>query len=219
MKKNSNSVFFPVLINLCKFPCLVVGGGEVANRKVLSLQEFNADITIISPRLCKPLVDLAKANKIKIIRKLYSKKYIKDFKIVFCATNNTKLNKIVHDDCAEQGILINVADAPSLCDFILPANVKRGDLTISISSQGKAPFYAKGIKEKLSQFISPDYAETTELAGDFRKLIMANLKFNSSKIKKEAFDKFLTTDWGKILANEDKNYSREYLFKIMEEIR
>ena len=85
MKKSVNASFYPILVNLERFPCLIIGGGKVAYRKALSLQEFDANITIISPRICKPLLELSKKNKIQIIKKTYSKEFLKDFKIIFSA--------------------------------------------------------------------------------------------------------------------------------------
>jgi precorrin-2 dehydrogenase len=199
MKKSRGLVFFPVLINLQKFPCLVVGGGKIAYRKVLSLLDFNADITVISPQVSKLLKDLSSSGKIKLIKKSYSKEYIKRFKIVFCATNNSQLNKTVYKDCVNSGILINVADNPSLCDFIIPANIKRGDLTVSVSSQGKAPFFTKEMKEKLNALISPIYTDIVHLAGEFRKKLLLNEKSLSTKDKTKMFKKFTSINWEKVL--------------------
>ena len=219
MKKSSDSIFFPILLNLQKFPCLIVGGGEVALRKVQSLLLFNAKITVLSPRICKPLKELNKNNKIKIISKSYSKKYLKDYKIVFCATNNRQINKQVHKDCKKENILLNVADIPKLCDFILPANVKRGALTISISSQGKAPFMVKELKKKSEQIFSPAYNNIMELAGDFRKKLMTDERFKSSKSKTKAFNKFLTVDWESLLEQDGKKKANKYMRKILKGLK
>lgn len=223
MKKNRRLVFFPILINLKKFPCMVVGGGKVAYRKILALLEFNTKITIVSPRLCRPLIELAAKNKIKIIKKSYSKEYLKNIKIVFCTTDNEKINKAVYNDCTANGILINVADKPSLCDFILPANLKRGDLTISVSSQGKAPFYAKEIKNKLDDLIPPVYADIIRLAGQFRSHLLTNLnntgdaglKKRSAKVKAKMFNRFSKTNWEEVIAGNDGRPSSYYIQKIL----
>lgn len=215
MKKSENSIFFPILLNLQKFPCLVVGGGEVALRKVQSLLLFNAKITVFSPIICKSLKELHKNNKIKIILESYSKDYLNKYKIVFCATNNRQINEQVHKDCKKEGILLNVADNPSLCDFILPANVKRGALTISISSQGKAPFMVSELKKKSELVFSPAYNDIMELAGDFRKKLLVSEKFKSPKSRTEAFNKFLKTDWESILENENKKSAYKYIQRIL----
>ena len=217
MKKNRNPVFFPILINLENFPCLVVGGGEVAYRKVLSLNNFNSKITVISPKVCKPLIELSEKGIIKIIKKPYSREYLKDYKIIFSATDNPQISKAVHKDCASKGILLNVADVPALCDFILPANILRGDLTISISSQGKAPFFTKLMKTKLEKLIPPIYKDIIELAGDFRKRILTKVKSKPESIKSNIFRKFTEVNWEKTFHKDGKKGSQKQFQKILTE--
>lgn len=218
MKKNEKSGFYPILISLDKLPCLVVGGGDVAERKVLSLMQFKGDVTVISPRVSKLINDLSDKGKIKLIKQRYSKDIIKSFKIVFCATNNTKINKKVHDDCKREGILINVADNPPLCDFILPANIKRGDLTVSISSQGSAPFYTKEVKKKLNGIISPVYEDIINLAGEFRRRLLKDIRVTSTKDKTKMFRKFTSTNWEKVLTENGKTSPHHYIKKILNEL-
>ena len=218
MNENKNAVYFPLLLNLKNYPCLVVGGGKVAFRKVISLRDFQAKVTVISPKFCEPLLELNKKRKVKIIQKVYSKEYLKNFKIVFCATDNPKINTLVRKDCTEKNILLNVADIPELCDFILPAIVKRGDLTISVSSQGIAPFYVKEIKNKLDHIFPSYYEKVIKLAGEFRKLLLSNKKYKSHKVKEKAFMNFLMLDWEKVLANEGKKKANEYMHRIIKDL-
>ena len=218
MKKSKISNFYPILINLQRFPCLIIGGGEVALRKVQTLLLFNAKMTVLSPKICKPLKELIKTNKLKIIIKPYSKEYIKDYKIIFSATNNRKINEQVHSDCSEENKLLNVVDVPDLCDFILPAVVKRGDLTISVSSQGRAPFYAKEIKNKIDHIFPSYYEDIIDLAGNFRSTLLSNKKYNSPEIKEKAFMKFFMIDWRMVLNNEGKKKANEYMRKIFKEL-
>jgi precorrin-2 dehydrogenase/sirohydrochlorin ferrochelatase len=218
MKKSKISTFYPILINLQRFPCLVVGGGQVAFRKIQSLLSYNVKITVLSPKICKPLKTLIKKNKIKIIPKAYSKEYIKNFRIIFCATDNQKISEQVHIDCKIGNKLLNVADVPDLCDFILPAVVRRGDLTISVSSQGRAPFFAKEIKNKIDHIFPSYYEDIIDLAGKFRSTIMKSKKLNSPKIKEKAFMKFFMIDWKKVLKNEGKKKAKEYMRNIIKEL-
>ena len=218
MKKSKISTFYPILINLQRFPCLVVGGGQVAFRKIQSLLSYNVKITVLSPKICKPLKTLIKKNKIKIIPKAYSKEYIKNFRIIFCATDNQKISEQVHSDCKIGNKLLNVADVPDLCDFILPAVVRRGDLTISVSSQGRAPFFAKEIKNKIDHIFPSYYEDIIDLAGKFRSTIMKSKKLNSPKIKEKAYMKFFMIDWKKVLKNEGKKKAKEYMRNIIKEL-
>lgn len=218
MKRNENSIFFPILVSLRKYPCLVIGGGNVALRKTESLLLYNAKVTVVAPKICKPLKDLSKKNKVKLIQKIYSKDLLKNFEIIFCATDNKQINLTVARDCKEENKLLNVADVPELCDFILPAVVKRGDLTISVSSQGRAPFFAKEIKNKIDHIFPSYYEDILDLAGNFRSIIMKNKKLNSSKIKEKAFTKFFMIDWKKVLKNEGKKKASEHMNNILKNL-
>jgi len=218
MEKSKISIFYPILINLQRFPCLVIGGGQIALRKVQSLLLYKAKITILSPKICMPLKKLIKSNKIKIIPKPYSKECIINYKVIFCATDNQKISKQVFNDCKQENILLNVADVPEFCDFILPAVVKRGDLTVSVSSQGRAPFFAKEIKNKIDNIFPTYYEDIIDLAGNFRSIIMSNKKYTSPKIKEKAFTKFFMIDWKKVLKNEGKKKANSYLLNILNDL-
>ena len=225
MKHNTDQSFYPILLNLNKFPCLVVGGGKVAYRKVLSLLSFNAEVTVLAPKICKSLIEFANQKKVKLIKKAYTKDFLKNYKIVFSATDNPKINQIVRDDCTKENILLNVVDNPALCDFILPANIRRGDLTISVSSQGKAPFYTKEMKRKLEQFISPIHADIITIAGEFRKQLLNYLERNKKQISKSEaailkanlFKRFTVQDWEKILMGNGHKSSKQYGQKLFRE--
>jgi len=218
MNENKNAVYFPLLLNIKNHHCLVVGGGNVAFRKVTSLREFQARVTVLAPKICAPLLELQKKRKIKVINKVYAKEYLNNFKIVFCATDNSKINKMIRKDCTEKNILLNVADMPGLCDFILPAIVKRGDLTISVSSQGVAPFYAKEIKNKLNHIFPSYYEDVIELAGEFRNILLSSKKYNSHKLREEAFKKFFMFNWEKVLANDGKKKANGYIHRILKNL-
>ncbi len=218
MNENKNAVYFPLLLNVKNHPCLIVGGGKVALRKVTSLLDFQARVTVLAPKICEPLLELQRKRKIKVIKKVYTKEYLNNIKIVFCATDNPKINKLVRKDCTEKNILLNVADIPELCDFILPAIVKRGDLTISVSSQGIAPFYVKEIKNKLDHIFPSYYEKVIELAGEFRKLLLSNKKYKSHKVREKAFMNFFMINWEKVLANDGKKKANEYMHRILKDL-
>ena len=216
MKKSEKAGFYPILINLQRFNCLVVGGGKVASRKVVSLLNFNANITVISPRISKPILELARQGKIKIIKKYYSRNIIDNFGVVFCATDNPEINRLVRKDCTDKRILLNVADEPDLCDFIMPANVIRGDLTISISSQGKAPFYTRKMKNKIEKLIDPVHEEILKIAGEFRKKVLEDEKLDS-KEKARIFKLFASKDWENIIKANGSKSLKKYINDSLKE--
>ncbi len=214
MKNSKKAGFYPILMNLQEFRCIVVGGGRIAHRKVLSLLNFGADITVISPKITKPILELAKNHSIKIIKKEYSEKYIDGFGIVFSATDNQEINRTVRKDCTIKGILLNVVDDPALCDFILPANVIRGDLTISISSQGKAPFFTKRMKNKIEGLIPPVYEDIISMAGKLREQTLHNKNIDP-KTKTRILKEFASQNWEKILNGNGRKSLQEHIEEIL----
>ncbi len=219
MKKDNRRAYFPILIDLRRYPCLVVGGGRVALRKVMSLLEFNAKVTVVAPRICKELARLSAGGRIDVIRTPYSRKHISGHKIVFSATDNREINEAVSRDCRNEGILMNVADAPDLCDFIMPATLKRGDLVVSVSSQGRAPFYTKHTKRKLEKVLTPSEAEITELAGYFRNRLLSKENSDISRRTKDiAIRKFLSTDWVSIIAAGGSKKAHEFADRLLKEV-
>jgi len=218
MKRSKKIAFFPILINLKKFPCLVIGGGKVALRKVNTLMNFNASVTVLSPKICKPLMEMKEKQKINIIKKSYKKLYLKNYDMIFCATDNPEINLAVYNDCKAEKKLLNVADVPELCDFILPATIKRGDLSISISTQGKAPFYASETRKKLEHIFPAYYKDITYLAARYRSMVIGNKKLNSQKLKEEAIKKFSDVDWKNIIQHKGKVNAMKYLKKITSDI-
>jgi precorrin-2 dehydrogenase/sirohydrochlorin ferrochelatase len=199
MNNNALNSYFPVLLNLSDIRCLVIGGGEIAFHKVNSMLKFNADITVLSPDLHEKLKDFLIKKNIKHIKDYYSPKYLKDYKVVISATNNKSVNQKVRADCERKGILLNVVDDPELCDFILPANIQRGNLTISIASQGKAPFYTRYFKLKLDALISPVEAEILDLAALYRQKVFSDSYFSLQDKKREAFRKFNEVNWEAVI--------------------
>ncbi len=218
MSNKNKAVYFPILLNIKEHPCLIIGGGNVASRKVASLLNFNAKVTVLAPQLCAALQKLQKKGSIKVIKKVYNVKYLENFDVVFCATNNKLTNESVRKDCTKKKILLNVADIPELCDFILPAIVKRGNLTIAVSSQGIAPFYTKNIKNKLDHTYPTYYENIIELAGEFRSLVLNSKKYTSSKIREEAFTKFFMLNWKEIINKQGMNKARKYFASILNDL-
>jgi len=218
MKEINKPGYYPILVNLDLNPCLIIGGGNIALQKVKSLLKFNSDITVISPEFCDQLQIYANEAKIKIIRKFYSKEDLDNFKIVFSATNLPDLNKQVYNDCKDKDILLNVVDVPELCDFILPANIIRGNLSVSISSQGKAPFYSKEFKRKLNDVIPPVYEEVLDLAAEFRRVLLEKHENKPWESKKELFQKFNSIDWEMIITKKGVQEARIELNKLLKEL-
>ena len=149
--------------------CLVVGGGRVAERKVKALLESGANITVVSPDLTPYLRELKEKGVIRHIDRKYQDSDLEGMFLVISATDDESVNKRVSDQCFARKILVNVVDDPPKCSFFVPAVVRRGDLTIAISTGGKSPMLAARIREQLEKQYGVEYAELLKLLGDIRQ--------------------------------------------------
>lgn len=167
--------YYAVSLNLTGKKCLVVGGGRVAERKVKSLLECRALVKVVSPEATEAILQLAQAGRIDYAGREYCEEDLEQVFIAISATDSRELNRRVAMDCFARNIPINVVDDPEYCSFIVPAVVRRGDLTISISTGGKSPALAKKIRQELEQQYGNEYAILLEYLGRAREMVLARV--------------------------------------------
>lgn len=164
------------MMNLEGRRVLVVGGGNVARRKVSGLLESGASVVVISPEIETELHELVKQSKIEWIPACFDEPLMDrypDAALMFGTTDDREVNVRVHQACVERKIPCNVADVPDLCTFIVPAVITQGDLMIAVSTGGASPALARRIREDLQERFGPEYAEMTRVMGEIRKLVLA----------------------------------------------
>lgn len=161
---------YPVQLLLAGKPCVVVGGGEVALRKVRSLLVAESQIKVISPVLCPELEQFNAENKIEAVNKTFSPSDLSGAFLVIAATDDSQVNRAVFAAASSQGILVNVVDIPELCNFYVPSVVRRGDLTITISTGGASPALAKKIRQSLERVFGEEYKAYLEIVAHCREL-------------------------------------------------
>lgn len=154
--------------------CVVVGGGAVAERKIASLLECGAQVVVFSPMLTPQLRSLADAGRITWQARGYASGDIVGARLVCAATDDVVVNARVAAEAQTAGIWVNVADAPERGDFSVPATLRRGDLTVAISTTGGAPGYARRLRELLEATIGPEYGAALELYASARPAILAS---------------------------------------------
>ena len=177
--------YFPFFLQLNKLPCLIIGGGSVAERKLDLLVKANADITVVSIEFTDYILELSKTNNIKCITKEYSQKLLEEkrYKFVIAATNNVTLNEQVAKDCDNHNILINVVDQPNICDFIFPSILERGDITVAVSTGGASPVLARMLRTKLETMVPSNYGKLAAIVSANRIKVRDKMKkFSSNKI-------------------------------------
>ena len=177
--------YFPFFLQLDQLPCLIVGGGSVAERKLDLLIKAKADITVISLEFSDYILDLAKTHNIRCIKKEYSNKILEEnkYNFVISATNDVSLNERVAKDCKKYNIIVNVVDQPEICDFIFPSILERGDITVAVSTGGASPVLARVLRTKLETMVPGSYGKLAEIVSANRIKVREKMKkFSSNKI-------------------------------------
>ncbi len=166
---------YPVYLSLKEKAVLVVGGGAVAERKVLGLLPCEARITVVSPEVTESLAELAQTGAIVWQRKGYESHDLEGAEIVFVATDDREVNERASADAQRLKLPVNVADCPSLCTFFLPSVLRRGPLSIAVSTEGAAPLLARRLREGLEDRIGDDVGIFAELLARHRGEVIERL--------------------------------------------
>lgn len=169
---SSDKDYYPVFLDLKNRFCLVIGGGKVAERKVQVLIRFGARVKVVAPSFTKRLLYLEEKGKIEIVKRDYKREDLNGAFIVFAATDRKDINHEIKKDADEMGVLTNVVDDPEFCDFIVPSIIKKGPVTIAISTSGTLPMFSKMFKEKIDQLLTKDHIRFVKLIGTLRKIII-----------------------------------------------
>ncbi len=172
---NSLMAKYPIFLELSGRRVVVVGGGAVAVRKAQALLAAGARLVVIAKRIDNMLTALCRGKNAELIKSKYSKNYLAESVLVIAATNNHRLNKQIYKDCQELEVLCNVVDEPELCDFFVPAVVRRGDLQIAIGTEGHCPAYAGHIRKKLEEIFTEEHGQFLAELERFRKRIIKDV--------------------------------------------
>jgi len=148
--------FFPIYIDMDNLKVLLIGGGDIATEKIEKLLDFTDKITIISTVISTPLEKIIRDNSLKYHLRPYMSGDIDGYDIVIVATDTIRLHKEIYQESRGSRVLVNSVDDTAYCDFIFPSYIKRGDLTISFSTSGASPAFAKQIREYFEDKIPTD---------------------------------------------------------------
>lgn len=204
--------YYPIFLNIQDKKCVVVGGGNVAWRKVCSLKDAGAKVTVVSPEFCP---ELEKETGIERIQQEYDAKFLKEAVLVVASTDDGAVNKMIYSDAIERGILVNVVDKPEFCSFIVPSSVMRGDLCISISTGGASPALARNIREFLEKQFGDEYGEFTKLLSEMRRKILSEVKEES--IRRDILQRIAGLDMLELVKKKGVLEAKKKMFEIVSE--
>ena len=168
--------YYPLLLNLAHVHCLVVGAGEVGLRKIQGLLDCDpAQVTAVDPASASPEVVglLARHSNFSYKQRPFTAKDLDDVYMVFACTPQREVNAFIGEECARRGLLCNLTDNPEHGAFVLPATIVRGDLTISVSTNGASPALSRIIRQDLEEHYGPEYACVTRLLRQIRSALLA----------------------------------------------
>lgn len=203
--KTDGNVLFPVFLKLSQIQTLVVGGGNVGLEKVEALlkNDPNANITIVAPDIHSTLEDFTKRfSNIKLLRRKVRKWDLKGVDLLLLATDDYPLHQKMKKWARNRHILTNVADTPDLCDFYLGSTVKKGDLKIGISTNGKSPTFAKRFREMLESTLPESTPELLTQLKSIRDSLQGDFKHKVEKLN-EITSILVRTDPKKKVKNEN----------------
>lgn len=169
--EDDHTLHYPMFACLKDKLVVVIGGGKVAERKILTLLEYQARIRVVSPELSPSLELMALSEIIEHEARPYQKGDLAEAHLALCACGNTLVNLQVYEEAEEQRIFINVVDVPELCSFIVPSVVRRDPLQIAISTAGNSPLFAKRLRLELEERYPKEYGLYLQIMGELRLLI------------------------------------------------
>ncbi len=204
--------YYPVNLDILNRKCLVVGGGSVGTRKVITLLDCGATIIVVSPVASEKLLELADNSVITLKKRSYQTSDLDGTFLVIGATDDEELNRQISADAEKLNMLCNIADRPDVCNFILPAIVNRGDLVISISTSGKSPAFAKKLRKELEKQFGEEYAEFLRLMGAIRKKLLR--KKHQPEAHKHLFEQLISSGLIEMIKNNKKEDINSLLFEI-----
>ncbi len=162
---------YPIFISLAGKRCLVVGGGKVAQRKIGTLLDYNAQVLVVSPEATDRIGHWAVWELITWKPRRFQPSDLDEVGMVFIATGNNMINNEIAVLCRERGILVNAVDDPDNCDFYVPAIMRRDSLCIAISTEGKSPLLAAKLRYEMEKMIPAEYGDWVEILGRLREEI------------------------------------------------
>ena len=203
--------YYPVFLDIAGKPAVVIGGGQVALRKVEGLLDAGAQVTVISPALHPDLEALVAAGRVRHIAREYSPGDLEGCLLAFVGTDDRSVNAAVASEGKQRGVWVNAVDDPANCDFIMPGIVRRGDIILAVSTSGGSPAMARKLREDLEQFLTPEYALMLDLVAQVRR----ELCDRGVKVEPEVWNAALDAEVKRLLSQGHLDEAKQRLLRSL----
>ena len=187
--------YFPMFVDMTERECLIVGGGNVAYRKVMVMLDFGAKVTVVAEDICDELRKLTiddtanKENRITFIKRRFERKDCDGMEMVIAATDDNALNHEIAEYCKAKGIMVNAVDQKADCSFIFPSYIKEKNLVAAFSSSGNSPVLTQYLKGKEQEILTPFLGELNEYMGQIREKVIA--EYDTEAERKRVFKEIM----------------------------
>lgn len=203
--------YYPVFLDIAGKPAVVIGGGQVALRKVEGLLDAGAHVTVISPALHPDLEALVAAGRVRHIAREYSPGDLEGCLLAFVGTDDRSVNAAVAREGKQRGAWVNAVDDPANCDFIMPGIVRRGDIILAVSTSGGSPAMARKLREDLEQFLTEEYALMLDLVAQVRR----ELCDRGVKVEPEVWNAALDAEVKRLLSQGHLDEAKQRLLRSL----
>jgi len=201
--------YYPIFLDMSDRPCLVLGGGPVAERKVEALLAVGARLTVISPVVTERLESWAREGRIRVVARRYRSGDLDGYALAFAATDEGGVNAAVAGEGQAAGVWVNAADDPAHCDFILPSVLRRGDLVVAVATGGASPALSRAVREELETYVTEDYAVLAEVVTEVRR----ELRDSARRPDWEAWRQALDGDLRRLIAEGRREEAKARLLR------
>lgn len=183
--------YYPVFVELKDRPCLVIGGGREAQRKVEGLLAAGGRVTVISPKLTRDLQRMLAAGEIDCVQREYEEGDLEGYQVCIVATDDGAVNAQVAAEGKRRRVWINAVDDPPNCDFILPSVIRRGSITLAASTGGGSPALARRLREELEAYLTEEMPALAELLAEVRGELRSRAIVPDPEVWQRAIDEEL----------------------------
>jgi precorrin-2 dehydrogenase/sirohydrochlorin ferrochelatase len=203
--------YYPVFLDLKDKPVVVIGGGEVALRKVEGLLDAGAVVAVVSPQLHPELATLLQKERIRQIARDYRTGDLEGYSLAFVATDDRSANAAVATEGRERRIWVNAVDDIPNCDFIMPSIITRGDVVVAISTGGGSPAAARKIREEMEGFLTEEYALLLDVAAEVRQ----ELRESGTIVDSDTWNAALDGDFRRLLRQGKRAEAKQQLLRSL----